>query len=84
MEMSIHTYTRINALELYSEAEYGTREDTATSRGNIQAFTDQLQGQTAAQTLHISYGQLSPAEFRTLVYRVVARLWSEELRPREE
>ena len=84
MEMSIHVYTRINALELFGEAEYGSREDTATIRGNIQAFTDQLQGQTAAQTLHISYRRLSPGDFRTLVYRVVARLWAEELRNSRE
>ena len=84
MEMSIHVYTRVNALELFGEAEYGSGADTATIRGNIQAFTDQLQGRTAAQTLHISYRRLVPEDFRTLVNRIVARIWAEELRRSRE
>ena len=80
MVLNIHTYTRVQALDLYVEAAYAAGEDTATARARIQDFTDLLAGQSAAQVLQHSYRRLSSGEFRTLLYRVVARLWTEELR----
>ena len=80
MVLNIHMYTRVQALELYVEAAYEYRENVAIVRSNVQTFTDLIAGQPAAQVLQHSYRRLSPEDFRTLVYRIVARLWAEELR----
>ena len=80
MVLNIHMFTRVQALELYVEAAYEYREAVATVRGNVQDFNDLIAGQSAAQVLHLSYRRLSSEDFRTLVYRIVARLWAEELR----
>ena len=80
MVLNIHMYTRVKALELYVEAAYEYRENVAIVRSNVQTFTDLIASQSAAQVLQHSYRRLSPEDFRTLVYRIVARLWAEELR----
>ena len=74
--MSIHTYTRACALELFSENLYGIGEEGPTARARIQNFKDSIQDQTAAQILYISYRQLDARDFRTLVYRLVAEIRS--------
>ena len=79
MALNIHTFTRVQALELYVEEAYSTGDDRDETRARIQEYTDLLAGQTAAQVLQHSYRRFSSGEFRTLLYRVVARLWAEEL-----
>ena len=72
-------FTRVQALELYVEEAYSTGGDPIEARSRVQEFTDLLAGQTAAQVLQHSFQRFSSGEFRTLLYRVVARLWAEEL-----
>ena len=80
MVLNIHMFTRVQALDLYVEEAYSTGGDRVEARARVQEFTDLLAGQTAAQVLQHSYQRFSSGEFRTLLYRVVARLWAEELR----
>lgn len=80
MDLNIHMYTRVQAIELYVEAAYEYRDDIAAVRNNVQNFHDLIAGQSAAQVLQLSHRRLTSEDFRTLVYRVVARLWTVELR----
>jgi hypothetical protein len=79
MVLNIHMFTRVQALEIYAEEQYASGGDQGEARARVQEFTDLIAGQSAAQVLQHSYRRFSTGEFRTLLYRIVARLWTEEL-----
>ena len=79
MVLNIHMFTRVQALEIYAEDQYASGGNQGEARARVQEFTDLIAGQSAALVLQHSYRRLPTEEFRTLLYRIVARLWTEEL-----
>ena len=79
MVLNIHMFTRVQALEIYAEDQYANGGNQGEARARVQEFTDLIAGQSAALVLQHSYRRLPAEECRTLLYRIVARLWTEEL-----